>query len=76
MKQPKLKAHYVRVRRINQRKHTLPHETAGCHLILIKSDPKTWVVKERVLFHNYSEEYETYIPGHFTHYIVLPNWLR
>lgn len=63
------------VRRLNQRTHCLPHETTGCHVVLLKSDPRTWIVKERKLFFNYAEAHETYVPGGYTHYLVLPNWL-
>jgi hypothetical protein len=63
------------VRRLNQRTSTLPHETGGCHIVLLKSD-SSWVVRERQLFFNNSEMHQTYVSGQYTHYIVLPNWLH
>ncbi len=63
------------VRRLNQRTKNLPHETSGNHIVLICADKKTFLVKETQLFYNNTEAFETYVPGNYTHYIVLPNWL-
>lgn len=74
MKRPKLTK--LTVRRMNQRRHCLPHETTGCHVVLLKADKRTFVVKEHKMFQNYAQSHETFVPGCYTHYIVLPNWLR
>lgn len=68
-----MKAKRLTVRRINQRRHTLPEETNGRDLLLMRVKARS--VVERTLYHNYPEQGGSFVVG-FTHYIVLPNWLR
>jgi hypothetical protein len=69
-----MKREQLTIRTVNKRSGFLPDDTRNRWLLLLRRDAKTGECKERQIFHCNSCEPMTV--SSFTHYAILPNWLR